>query len=463
MSEPPSSPTLARTAPKPLPVFGHLLEFARAPLEFLTETARAHGPFVRLSLLGKRVYLVSSPELVERVLVKDAKRFKKDYFIDKLAEVLGRGLLTSEGDHWRRQRKLAQPAFQPRRVDAYAPAMARLTDELTARFRDGETRDLHADMMAVTLDIVAETLFGAVVRDDAQVVAHAVEVIQQRYDGVLGSGILLDLRIPLPIHLRMKRLLAQVDRMLYRVIDARRAAPEDRGDLLATFLASRDEAGRGMTDEQLRDEAITLFMAGHETTALTLTYAFRLLTQHPAVEAKLHEELDRVLGGRAPTREDADRLPYTEAVVKEALRLYPPAWTLGREVLEPTTLGDVTLEPGDMVVMSQWVVHRDPSLFPEPTVFRPERWLGDETRALPKLAFFPFGAGPRVCIGNQFAMLEAVVVLAAIARRHRIVVDLDAPFGLTPSITLRPSGPVPARIHRRSEQGVAPRDGAHAG
>ena len=427
-----------------------MLQFGRSPLEFLTETARTHGPIVKLSLAGKPFYLVTGPEDVERVLVKDAKRYKKDYFIEKLGDVLGKGLLTSEGDYWKRQRKLAQPAFQPKRVDAYAPAMARLTDELTGLFREGETRDLHADMMRVTLDIVAETLFGAVVRDDAALVAHTVEVIQKRYEGLFGSGLLLDVRLPLPIHIRMRRAVAKVDEMLYRVIEARRGHTEDRGDLLGTFLAQQDDdGGGGMTNVQLRDEAMTIFMAGHETTALTLTYVFRLLTENPAVEAKLHEELDRVLAGRAPTRADVEALPYTEAVVKESMRLYPPAWTVGREALEDTTLGPYTIKKGDMVITPMWVVHRDEKLFKNADAFRPERWLTDETKHLPRFAFFPFGGGPRICIGNQFAMLEAIVVLAAMARSYRVEVDLKAPFELVPSITLRPAGPMPAKVSRR--------------
>lgn len=461
MTPPSERPRVLPPSPKSLPFIGHLAGFARDPLAYLQALAKSHGPVVLLRLIGRNFYFVSGPEEAGHVLVRDAKRYKKDFFMDQLAEVLGRGLLTANGEHWRRQRKLAQPAFQPKRVDAYAPTMARLADGLTETFREGETRDLHADMMRVTLDIVAETLFGAVVRDDASTMANAIDVVQRRYEGLFGTGIVLDQRIPLPIHRKLKKAVRDVDAMLYRVIEARRQSPEDRGDLLGTFLASRDEEGNGMSAESLRDEAITLFMAGHETTALTLTYVFRLLTEHPEIEARLHAELDAVLGDRPPTRADVEKLVLTEAIVEEALRLYPPAWTIGRECTEATTIGPYTIEPGDSVILSQWVAHRDEASFPDALAFKPDRWLGEASKNLPRFAFFPFGGGPRTCIGNQFAMLEAVIVLAAIARTTRILVDLTAPFELVPAITLRPRGPVPARVvartpRARSERAASP-------
>lgn len=438
-----------RSAPRALPLLGHVVEFARDPLSFLEKTAREHGAVVPLHLANRRFVLISDPGLIEHALVRDARSYQKDAFTKALSDVLGNGLLTSDGDIWRRQRKLASVAFQPKRVDAYADVMVRLAEEISARIADGESRDLHTDMMSLTLDVVAETLFGAVVRADATTFSRALEVFQRRYEGIFGTGIMLDRRIPIPIHVRMWRASASVDRILMRIIGDRRNHLRERTDLLETLLAARDDDGSGMSDAQVRDEAVTLFMAGHETTALTLTYAFRLLTENPEARAKLEAEVDQVLGDRAASIADIASLTYTEAVVKECLRLYPPVWLIAREAIEATEVDGFPIDKGDSVAFSQWVMHRSALYWEAPLVFRPERWVGDAAKSVPRFAFFPFGGGPRVCIGNHFAMLEAIALLASIVRTHRVDVDLTAPFELVPSVTMRPSHAVPARFVRR--------------
>jgi cytochrome P450 len=411
------------------------------PRAVMTHLARHHGPFVR-TRLPMHLYFVSAPDMIEEVLVKQASRFKKDRVSRQLSRAIGEGLVVSEGELWRRQRRLMGPAFHQGELRSYGAVMVELAREAALAWRPGETRNVHEDMMALTLKIVAKVLFGADLAADARDIGHTISTLMEDFSGDLGLGALLGLsRLPTLRRLRVRRNVERLDRIVYRIIAERRARAEAGHDLLAILLRARDEDGSRMTDQQLRDEIFTLFVAGHETTALALTYALYLLARNPEPQAALAAELAQVLAGRPPELADLERLKVTEAVVLEAVRLYPPVWGIGREALEPVEIGGFRVPRGSSLFMSQWVVHRDPALFPEPEAFRPERWLCDAPRPA-RFAYFPFGGGPRVCIGNRFAMMEATLVLAVVAQRFRVSTTPETKLELLPSATLRPRGPV---------------------
>lgn len=427
-------------------LLGNTLEYARDPLGFLTECARTHGDVVRLRLGDTRVFLVSHPELVEEVLRARAGDVVKDRMTRMLIPLVGRGLLTSEGDFWRRQRRLAQPAFQHHQVDGYGPTMVELAGRLGEAWSaaDGAPRDLLEDMAAVTLAIVGKTLFGADVGDEARRLGPALAVITDHH---MSPWKWLPFRDHLPTRSArsFRAAVRLVDDVVYGLIRRRRQAlaaggPAPPDDLLGRLLAALDDDGSGMTDRQLRDECVTIFLAGHETTALTLTFAFHLLAHHPEADARLSAELAAVLGDRPASPADLPALSYTAAVVSESLRLYPPAWAIGREATRPFTLGGYEVSRGTQLVISQWILHRDPRWWDDPGAFRPERWQEDLARRLPRGVFIPFGDGPRICIGNHFAVMEAVLILATLARRHRVEPAPGSVLSLTPSITLRPGG-----------------------
>jgi cytochrome P450 len=410
---------------------------------------RQYGPVAYLPIPRLPTYLIADPELIEHVLVRDHRSYVKDYTTRLLAQFLGTGLLTSEGELWRRQRRLAQPAFHHRRIESYAKAMVGEAVRELATWGETGERDMHADMMRLTLGIVSETLFGGDAREDALRVSGAVDVFMERTLGIWGTGLNLPAALPTPANRRYTRAKRELDDVLLRMIAARRSANQPRDDLLALFLEARDEDGARMTDRQLRDECVTMFVAGHETTALALTFALHLLSHHPGAERRVHEELEQVLGKRLPTVADLSALPVTQAVIKEAMRLYPPAYGIGREALRDTTLGPFDVPAKTQLLFWQYAVHRDPRYFPGPDDFQPERWLDGLEERLPRFAYFPFGGGPRICIGNTFAMMEAVFVLAVLVSRYRVesIAPLEVP--LAPSVTLRPRGGLPARVTRR--------------
>ncbi|HEY9284421.1 MAG TPA: cytochrome P450 [Pyrinomonadaceae bacterium] len=402
---------------------GVMPEFTRDSLAFVLKVAREYGDVARARFLYLDAYFVSRPDLIERVLVAENRNFIKARSLRSpfFSRIVGRGLLTSEGDFWRRQRRLAQPAFHRDRISAYADEMADSAERLVAGWRDGETRDLHEDMQRLTMGIVTRTLFSAEISDaDAETIWEALAEIARPFSRQATLKWIADNRLPTPARRRFFRSVARLDEVVFRIIAARRESGEDRGDLLSMLLAARDEEGRGMDDRQLRDEVMTIFLAGQETTALALAWAWHLLAENPEAEAALHEELDEVLeDGRGARFADLPRLRFAEAVVKESMRLYPPAWGVGREAVRDCEVGGYRIPRGAQVFMMAYAVHRDPRFFHDPESFRPGRWTNGETDDLPKFAYFPFGGGPRLCIGNSFAMIETVVSLATIARRFR--------------------------------------------
>ena len=407
------------------------------PLNYFTGLTRKYGDIAGLRIFNFRLYLINHPDYIEDVLVNHPRKFIKGRVLQANKRVFGKGLLTSEGDFWLRQRRLAQPAFHRARISGYASTMVEYTERLLHEWQDGEERDIHKEMMRLTMQIVGKTLFDGDVERDAQEVGKSLELLLE-----LGANfrrtLLVPHWLPTPTNIRQERAIRQIEKVLYRIIAEKRASGRDAGDLLSMLLAAQDEDGSGMTDQQLRDETITLFLAGHETTANTLSWTWWLLAQNPAVEAKLHAELNEVLAARSPSLDDLPRLVYTNHVITESLRLYPPAWGTARTAIEDYEIAGYAVPKGSGVSFTQWTVHRDPRWYDAPEEFRPERWEGDLLKRIPKFAYFPFGGGPRQCIGNSFALMEAALILASIAQKFRFRLVEGHPVVPLASITLRP-------------------------
>jgi cytochrome P450 len=433
-------------------LLGVMPEFNRDSLAFIERLARDYGDIVSTRFFYVPAYFLYHPDYIEQVLATNSRNFVKplSFRTPFFQRLVGNGLLTSEGDFWRRQRRLAQPAFHRERINAYARVMVKDTEEMLTGWRDGEIRDTHRDMMRLTMEIVTHTLFNANVSDDADKVARALGILVEPFGSQATLKWILDNRLPTLTNRRFHKVAAELDEVVFRIISQRRVSgDQDQGDLLSMLLQAHDEDGSQMTDQQLRDEVITLFLAGQETTALTLTWAWYLLAQHPEAETKLRQELEEVLGGRAPEAEDFPKLKFTEMVAKESMRLYPPAYVVGREAVNECEIGGYHVPPGMQVFMAPWVVHRDPRFFDAPNEFRPERWTPEFINSLPKYAYFPFGGGPRVCIGNAFAMMEIVLLLATIARKYRLGLVTNRPVELQPAMSLRPRNGIRMRLDRR--------------
>jgi cytochrome P450 len=438
--------------PKARWITGHLSNFRAGPLEFLTQCAREHGDFVPLRIGLKRILLVSDPAAIEEVLITKSRDFHKHWGLKQTATLLGNGLLNSEGDFWLRQRRLAQPAFHRDRIQQYGRDMIDHTRRMLDGWKAGDRRDLVSEMMALTLKIAAKTLFDAEETGDAAIIREQLGKSIRLFNERFTSFIRLPLGWPSPNNLRMRAVTRRLNEIIFKYIgQRRREGVGDRHDLLSLLLNARDEAGdgTGMSDAQLRDEVMTLFLAGQETTALAMSWTWYLLAEHREVEDRLVAELKGVLGDRPLTVDDVPRLKYAEAVINESMRLHPPAYVLGREAIRDTSVGGHRVTKGWTVFMAQSVLHRDPRWWDEPEKFRPERWLDGSTKDLPKFAYFPFGGGPRICIGNTFAMMETVVVLAEVARRFHFERTETEPLLPVPSITVRPSRPLNVVLHER--------------
>jgi cytochrome P450 len=441
------------TGPKGGYFFGSVAAFRRDQLRFYEASFRDYGDVVETKMGPYRTLLVYHPDAIEELLVTRNRDFIKSPGIQLLRPLLGDGLLLSEGDTWLRQRRLVQPAFHRQRVAGYGAVMADFAARHAAGWTDGAEIEVYGEMMAVTQAIVGKTLFDAdVAGGDAHEVAEAARVLAEDFAARLGSVVarLIPTWVPTPSNLRSARAIRHLDAMVGRIITARRASGEDRGDLLSMLLQAQDaDDGARMTPRQVRDEVMTLFLAGHETTAVTLAWTWYLLARHPEADARLGEELTAVLGGRPPAVADLPRLTYAGMVVTEAMRLYPPAYGLGRQATRATELGGHAVGASDVIIAPTWVVHRDPRWFADPLAFRPERWAGDLAQRLPRFAYFPFGGGPRQCIGNAFAQMEAVLILAAIAQRYRLTLTPGQNVKPTPYVTLRPEPGIRMRLARR--------------
>jgi cytochrome P450 len=438
--------------PRGWPLVGVAFEVRRDPLATMQKYAREFGDIVTLPVgLQKRI-LLTHPDHIEQVLVIQQAKFHKSELTKLITgRMLGQGLLISEGDFWRRQRRLAQPAFHRSRINAYAVTMNEIAHAHIRDWRDGDRRDMAQEMMALTLDVALRTLFGTTMPGAAEQVGHAMIFLMRYQLGRMRSPIRIPRNWPTPKNRRANREFDLLDSLAYRIISEREAnTTAPRGDLLSLMMDAMDEDGTQMTREQLRDETMTLFLAGHETTAQMLAWTWYLLGENPAIEAKLHEELHSVLAGRSPDPADFPRLPYLQAVMNETLRLYPPAYITARTSIEPCQIGGYDFPAGSTFLLSQWVTHRDPRFYDDAESYRPERWLDGLAQRLPPGAYFPFGDGPRRCIGQGFALLEAATVIGTLAQRFRFRLVPGHPVKPEPLVTLRPHGGIPMTLQARS-------------
>lgn len=413
--------------------------------------AAEYGDIVHFSIGPQHLYLFNHPDLVREVLVTNQKNFHKSRGLERAKRLLGNGLLTSEGDFHLRQRRLAQPAFHRQRIAGYGATMTEYSARAQSTWEDGQTLDMHHEMMKLTLGIVSKTLFDADVDNEANEIGEALTTAFESFNlAMLPFTEYLE-RLPFPAVRRFNAARARLDNTIYRMIDERRRTGEDRGDLLSMLLMATDTEGdgSGMNDAQLRDEALTIFLAGHETTANALTWTWYLLSQHPAVEARMHAEIAASLSGRVPGYGDLAALPYTRMVFAESMRLYPPAWAIGRRALASFEVRGYTVPKRSVVLMNQYIMHRDPRYFPDPERFDPERWTAEAQAERPKFSYFPFGGGTRVCIGEQFAWMEGILLIASIAQHWRMRLVQGHPVDVQPLITLRPRHGMRMTLERR--------------
>jgi cytochrome P450 len=434
-------------------LFGNLRAFRDDRLGFLARCAR-EGPVVGFRIANRLFHLVTPPEGVQRVLVDNAANYRKDTRGQELLrDLLGDGILTAQDESWRSQRRLAQPAFQRDRIAGFTDIMVRATrehlDSWEPRARSGEPFDLAAEMSRLTFRIVGLSLFGADLDGFSDEVGRALGIAladrTARATSILDR--LLGSHVPTPRNIRWKRAVRALDSVVERTIAERRRRPTaDARDLYTLLAQARDDAtGEKMSDRLLRDQVLTILLAGHETTANALSWAWALLSTHPAVERRLRAEVESVLGGREPGFEDTANLRYTRAVVDETMRLYPPVWNIARSVVADDRVSGALIPGGSFVFLSPWITHRDPALWPNPEGFDPERFL-EPAPGRPRFAYFPFGGGARQCIGNTFALLEATIVLALVVQRYRVELVPGRPLEPEPLITLRPRDGVPVRI-----------------
>lgn len=429
---------------------GHFRSFRKDPTGFLTKLSKL-GDVTYFRLGPQPGFFLNHPDLIRDLFVVNNDKFIKGRALQRAKSLLGEGLLTSEGEFHLRQRRMIQPAFHRQRIAEYAKAMVEYGERLSAQWRDGEVRDIDREMMRLTLQIVGKTLFDAEVGDESDEVGSAMTTLVSMFDFLLVPFSEWLEKIPLPQTRRLNQARDTLNSIIYSIINERRASGEDKGDLLSMLLLAQDEDnGEVMTDDQVRDEALTLFLAGHETTANALTWTWYLLSQNPDAEAKLHEELDDVLAGRTPVFEDLARLPYTESVIAESMRLFPPAWAIGRLAKVEHEFQGYSIPPKALVLVSPFVTHRDPRFWTDHELFKPERWAVQTVKeATQRNIYLPFGGGIRRCIGESFAWTEGILLLATIAQSWTLRLMPEQRIGLRPVITLRPKFGMKMQLHKR--------------
>ncbi len=417
---------------------------------FLNNLGKIHKypDMVHMKLGISDFYLARAPSIIQEVLVTRQREFIKGEFLQNTKKVFGEGLLTSEGDLHHRQRRLIQPAFHHDRIKAYADIIARYEKRLTDGWRDGEALDIHAEMTKLTMSIIAKCLFDIDVESRSESISEDLTLIIEYFNRL--SSPLSAILEKLPSNRKYQRAIQRIDAFVYDMIKERRASTRDRGDLMSMLLSASEEDGSRMSDSQVRDEVLITFAAGHETTSNALSWTWYLLSKSPAVEEKLHEEVDSVLqDGSAPSMEDVTRLEYTTKVLTESMRLYPPAWVLTREALDDCVIGGYSVPKGATVILSQYVTHHDPRFFPDPERFDPDRWTRQMRSELPKFAYFPFGGGARSCVGEPFAWMEGVLLIAAISRKWQMRLVSGHKVEMSPNITLRPKHGMTMKLNRR--------------
>ncbi len=436
---------------KPDWIGGHFLQFRSNPLEFLSELATL-GDITCFKMGKQPAYFLNHPELVRDLLVVNAHKFVKGRALQRAKSLLGEGLLTSEGENHLRQRRMIQPAFHRERIKSYAETMTGYAAQMADEWKDGEVRDVDREMMRLTLQIVGKTLFSANVADEADEIGAAMTILIDLFNYLLLPFSEVLEKLPIPHARRFRRAKEKLNSVIYEIINERRKSGEQKDDLLSMLLTAQDEDdGAGMTDRQVRDECLTLFLAGHETTANALTWTFYCLSQNAESEAKLHEELNRVLpNGKIPTVEDLPHLKYTENILAESMRLFPPAWATGRLATEEHEIGNYTIPKGALVLVSMYVLQRDKRFWTDAEIFKPERWETQSVKeAGQKFVYFPFGAGVRRCVGEQFAWMEGVLLLATLAGKWKLNLMPEQKIGMQAIMTLRPKFGMKMRIEKR--------------
>ncbi len=433
--------------PRGVPILGNVLDVWRDPLGFFVRGPRDHGDIVRFRFGHHRYILLNEPDAIRHVLIDNAKSYQKSRNYDALRLVLGNGLVTSEGDFWRRQRKLAQPAFHRQRLAGFARTMAECTEDMIASW-DESPFDMHHELMALTLRIVGRTLFSTDLSGEAAAIGEAITVGLKHANDYAEAVIRIPPWLPTPNNLRFKSAVRVLDAMVMRIIEDRRKRGEPGDDLLGMLMSARDDDGHGMTDRQLRDEVMTLVLAGHETTANALAWTFDLLSRHPDVERRVHAEASAIEGPIGI--EQLPQLSYTLRVLQESMRLYPPVWVFEREAMADDVVSGFNIPRGTLVAVCPWSLHRNPRYWDNPEGFDPDRFLPAAVERRPRCAYLPFATGPRQCIGNAFALMEGQIVLATVAREWRLsLVPGGAPV-VDPKVTLRPRDGLPMTRHRRS-------------
>ncbi|MEV5678253.1 MULTISPECIES: cytochrome P450 [unclassified Streptomyces] len=434
--------------PKGLPFLGSMPQFAKNPLAFF-ERLRGHGDMVRWRFGRNRCVFISDPDCIGELLTETERSFDQPTLGIAFRTVMGNGVVVAQGADWRRKRSLVQPSVRPKQVKSYASTMADSTVELADTWKGGERVDIKREMAALTQRIAVRTIFGVDTPADAESMGRAMDVAQREIGKEFsGIGALLPDWVPTPGRARIKKAAAVIDAEVGRVVARHRDGDGERPDLLSRLLTAVDETGAHLTDQEIRDETVTLYIGGHETTSSTLVWAWYLLSRNPRARAALAEELDRVLGDREPTFDDYTRLTYAQSVVKETLRLYPTIWLITGVAKEDAHIGGVPIPQGTRVWSSQWATQRDARWFPEPEEFRPERWDAEQGDEIAEYAWFPFGGGPRVCLGTRFAMVEAVLILAVLARRFELDVD-PGTVRPVPTLTLQPDRDIMATVRAR--------------
>lgn len=449
-----------KTLPGPagLPVLGSLLTLVSEPVSFFMSASREYGRIVPIRLGMSTALLLNRPEQIEHVLQRNYRNYPKAKLVAKLKPIMGEGLLTADGELWMQQRRLMQPAFHRRRIENLFGEMTAVIRERSANWTHaadtGEPLDLMREMTATTVSVVVRTMFGADIGDRVHTAIRAIESLQLETPKRVFALTPLREWVPNPAKTRFDRALRDLDEIVYDIIRMRRDTPVERDDLLSLLMEATDaDTNERMNDRQLRDEVMTMFAAGHETTSNALSWTLTLLAQHPDVLAELREEIEGALDGREPAVDDLSHLPLTTAVINEALRLYPPIWWTSRVAAEDDLIEGYHVPKGTIVLISPWTIHRHPEVWDAPDEFRPWRFLAENDRRRHKFAFLPFGAGPRVCIGSGFAMMEMKLILARLLPRFAIDLQSEAQLALGPYLTLKPHGRLAVTVrHRRPSQ-----------
>lgn len=425
------------------------------PILLFEHLAKTYGRMAHYRLGTNHIVFVNEPEFIREILINQPQNFIKERTQYRMKILLGEGLITSDGEAHKRQRRIAAPAFHRQRIQAYGGMIVDRAAAMRDAWREGAELDASSEMMALSLQVVARTIFATDVTAEVQSINDEVNAIMRLYNFLIAlPRAEAMLHLPIPGLMRFRRARRQLDKVVYRMIEERRRDATDRGDLLSMLLASRDEEAdrSGMSDEQLRDEVITIFLAGYETVANALSWTWLLLAQNQEVEAKLHAEIDSVLEGRLPTLEDMPRLRYTEMVFAESMRLYPPAWAMGRQATRDVEIGPYKFPSGTYFFFSQYIIQHSAEHFPDPLRFDPERFTPENKVGRPRFAYFPFGGGSRQCIGESFAWMEGILVLATIAQRWRLKLVPGQRIEVQPKITLRPKYGIRMIAERRPDK-----------